>query len=239
MKSLYKQIYPGDDETSENIKSGFRKSGIYPFHPDKVLERLPDYRKNEEEISVEETVSESFIEVLQELRGTKDERKVTRRKKIQVPAGKCIRAEDLQKENLEPHCIDSSSDNETDIDQEVEDGETYESDSREEIEEETSNKEVELIEGGFYVVEFKVRNHVKHYIGKILSILENENNVDITFLRMSRKVKNKFLWPDVEDTGLIPKKEIVRQLLSNPQMDRRNSFLFSERQLKPYLKTMG
>ncbi|KAJ8930527.1 hypothetical protein NQ314_016674 [Rhamnusium bicolor] len=76
----------------------------------------------------------------------------------------------------------------------------------------------------------------KYCIGKITSIDEiSENLVEVKFLRASRKVTYKFVWPQVEDEGAIQVSEVVKEL-TNPIPDKRGGLLFSGKELKPYLE---
>lgn len=67
--------------------------------------------------------------------------------------------------------------------------------------------------------------------------IEDDDNIEINFLRYSKKVRNKFIWPTVKDQGFIPRKEIISSL-SEPVLDRRQGLLFNLSEIKPYLSTM-
>lgn len=79
---------------STNLQSVFKKCGIYPFQPQKVLEQLPD---SEERVQgVDLTVSESVLGMLKAMRGVDGESQPKkRRKKVNVEPGKSITVEDL------------------------------------------------------------------------------------------------------------------------------------------------
>ena len=76
---------------AENLKSGFRKTGIYPLRKE-VLGRLP--RAGCDVIGV----GESFICHLEELHGDDDKSSQPRkkRKKVNIVAGKSVSAKDMQ-----------------------------------------------------------------------------------------------------------------------------------------------
>lgn len=73
----------------ENIRSGFRKTGIYPFNANEVLKTLPSDSGDETTVDSGNTsVSEAFVNILKNMRHGSDEgRKPMRRKKITVEPG--------------------------------------------------------------------------------------------------------------------------------------------------------
>ncbi|XP_069357707.1 uncharacterized protein [Maniola hyperantus] len=88
LKRLWENIM---DNSADNLKAGFRKTGIYPTDETPVLQRLPNF-KDAEEPSL---ISENFIQYLEnkrkevvEICGGKG-----RKKKLNVAAGKSISAQ--------------------------------------------------------------------------------------------------------------------------------------------------
>lgn len=75
----------------ENLKSGFRKAGIYPIDKDEVLKRLPTTNAS---VNLE-LVGESFIHHLQQKRKEVVKPRLTKRQKLEVPSGKSITAIDI------------------------------------------------------------------------------------------------------------------------------------------------
>ena len=113
-RTLSKDVFPGllqklnDSLVNkvENLKSGFRKSGIHPFNPQKVLKRLPDHGLNQDgdaststgtatNIDTVRKVSDAVLGVLKRMRGVDEERPKKRRKKINVIPGKSITCDNL------------------------------------------------------------------------------------------------------------------------------------------------
>ncbi|KAJ4429217.1 hypothetical protein ANN_26220, partial [Periplaneta americana] len=79
-KLLRKLMMELSKNVSENLKSGFKKTGIFPLDKEEVLKSLP--RHNLEKIN--NSVSESFLQHLQQLRyGEEPARK--RKKRVNVP----------------------------------------------------------------------------------------------------------------------------------------------------------
>ena len=63
---------------AENLQNGFKKCSIYPFNPQKVLERLPDYslKHNDDtnsSTSTDSRVSDAVLGVLKMMRGVDEE----------------------------------------------------------------------------------------------------------------------------------------------------------------------
>ena len=104
-RSLSKDAFPGllqklNDSLlnkAENLRSGFRKCGIFPFNLQRVLERLPDHESNQDGNTTADTdrrVSGAVLEVLRKMRGV-DEERPKKRKKINVTPGKSIICDDI------------------------------------------------------------------------------------------------------------------------------------------------
>jgi len=78
---------------SENLISGFRKSGISPFNPQEVTDRLPK-ENNDGNVHL---VSDVVVDMLKTLRYGDNNSSTRRRKsKINVQPGKSVVAEDLK-----------------------------------------------------------------------------------------------------------------------------------------------
>ena len=87
---LNKLLVKMEVKDAENMKSGFRKSGIYPLDKNQVLARLPK--------SVDgaaEAVSASFIEHLVQMRGEDKDAPRRKRLKVSVVLGRSISADDV------------------------------------------------------------------------------------------------------------------------------------------------
>lgn len=74
----------------ENVVSGFKATGIYPFNPQKVLSKVPEYTSNEPEYSVDKVL----LDYLKDTRKP-NEMKRARNKKINVESGKSVTKSDL------------------------------------------------------------------------------------------------------------------------------------------------
>ncbi|KAL0869395.1 hypothetical protein ABMA27_007635 [Loxostege sticticalis] len=108
-KTLSKNAFPGllqkllnrledSGSSSQNLISGFEKTGLYPVNRDRPKTRLPKTQHSISEIN--ENASAVVVEMLEELRGTQSDAPKRRKKRCNVPAGKSITVSDvLQKEN--------------------------------------------------------------------------------------------------------------------------------------------
>lgn len=225
-----------------------------------------DKNEPETENEVHRLSSSALIEVLKDLRGV-HEPNTSRRKRtrINVEAGKSISIADIQpqpakdkkpkKKRSEDKSDEEESasinDNEPEASVSASDMES-ESDAASDMEpdaasdksaENTSNFEntdinAEILKPGTFVLaKFCVKKLVQHFVGKISALDEKEQLVEVNFLRQSRKVAFKFLWPSVIDQGFIPFHEIVR-LLPEPSVDRRGGLVFKSSLLSKYKQTL-
>ena len=88
---LKKTLDSLEENTSSNIISGFRKSGIYPLNKEAILKRLPS--KN---TAVDlKLVGESFLSHLEKKRCEVVKPRSSRKKKLNVPAGQSITEQNL------------------------------------------------------------------------------------------------------------------------------------------------
>lgn len=87
---LNKMLQVLSPNVADNLKSGFRKCGIYPVNVEELLNRIPRNTCNQNE------VHSVFLKNLEARRSDSTKVVQTRRKKMNVPAGKsvCIEAED-------------------------------------------------------------------------------------------------------------------------------------------------
>lgn len=76
----------------ENVVSGFKATGIYPFNPQKLLRKVPEYSDVEENYSVDKVL----LEYLKETRRP-NEMKRGKNKKLKVESGTSISKSDLTK----------------------------------------------------------------------------------------------------------------------------------------------
>lgn len=90
LKTTLENLEP---RSNTNLQAGFRKCGIFPLDPNKVLERLSDSVC--EKSDFKDKIHESFVEHLKNIR-TECVAKKPRKKKLIIQAGKGITADDLK-----------------------------------------------------------------------------------------------------------------------------------------------
>lgn len=116
LKNLYEHLYNSEKhETSDNLAAGFAKCGIYPFNPDKVLQRLPDFNVRDQ-AEVQSDVSQAVVNTLKNLRGIGEDVDipVKRRKRILVEPGCSISMCDIHEtQQLTSESLDATADLET------------------------------------------------------------------------------------------------------------------------------
>lgn len=76
---------------STNINSGFRATGIIPFHPKPVLSKLVGRQSHVNKTAL----TESFISVLEKHVEREKSTKISRKRKVNVVAGKSVGPKDF------------------------------------------------------------------------------------------------------------------------------------------------
>ena len=128
---LTKLLNAVSERASENLKSGFRKCGIFPFDPEEVLQRLPERMNMMSDANripnteFERHVDNILIRSLKDLRQGDENQSRRRKKKIDVEPGASVCPRDLTDDDTTDDDIScteqsssSSSDQTTDEDQE-------------------------------------------------------------------------------------------------------------------------
>jgi hypothetical protein len=94
-KNLFSQFVKatlqlGKDNDVQNMKAGFRATGIYPFNPEHVLDKLPKFTVN-----IEHNIGESFKKYIDEIRSCDLNYVVTKKFQLPITAGKSVSAEEV------------------------------------------------------------------------------------------------------------------------------------------------
>lgn len=87
---LLKRLMHELNEKTPNILSAFKSTGIHPFNPDKVINKLPDWRPQ-----TEYSIDHALLQFLKENRAP-DPMKKVRNKKLSVPPGKSVTSIDFE-----------------------------------------------------------------------------------------------------------------------------------------------
>lgn len=93
LKELMSQL---QEKAIDNLKSGFRKTGIFPIDRQQVLNRLCNTIITNASETVRENVGNTFIEHLKKVRQEATTvRQIRRKKRLNVPPGKSISSTDF------------------------------------------------------------------------------------------------------------------------------------------------
>ena len=113
----------------DNLISGFKATGIYPFCPDELFKKLPSEMNKENDPSLA-NVSDAVLDHVKLLRNPENPKPRQKRKKVDVPPGKSISVEDFEQSSAEEE--DSDSENSESENSESENSEYETSESKEE-----------------------------------------------------------------------------------------------------------
>uniref|UniRef100_A0A1B0GJE9 HTH CENPB-type domain-containing protein n=1 Tax=Lutzomyia longipalpis TaxID=7200 RepID=A0A1B0GJE9_LUTLO len=91
---LLKELMTALSSMPVNLKSGFRKTGLYPLDRNVVLRRLPSYVNSSD--SITSVVTDVFMSFLENTRLKVTETRTQRKRKLNVPPGKSISAKDVE-----------------------------------------------------------------------------------------------------------------------------------------------
>lgn len=92
LKKLMEELH---DNSENNIKAGFRKTGINPIEVNEILSRLPENRQNNIEMD-KDALDKSVLDLLKEMRyGTMNITEPRKKKKIEVIAGRSVGTDSL------------------------------------------------------------------------------------------------------------------------------------------------
>jgi hypothetical protein len=216
---------------SENIKSGFRATGIYPFDPDQVLKKNPDSLVTETATSVQivKTMSEFFKEARY---GANTKPTLGRRKKINVPPGQSVTSDIIS--NPQPSSSGTKKKNQngkghydlSDTDEDTvssEQGDKYCSEEEIEDNEKTDNLNIipemtdtipkmdDINRGDFVKVKFiTLRNNIRKFIGEVLD--KSEQGLQVKFLKESSSMKNCYVFPFRDDIEIVSEEQVDRKM---------------------------
>lgn len=228
----------------QNIKNGFKATGIYPYNPDEVYKKMPNARFK---ARVEGDIDNALLDFLKEQRNPKKSQLIQRGKKkmLNIRPGCSISAEDISPAGVAPasslisevvipttsaEVITDVSDTESipDADaallnQVIEDEEN-EREKRQEHQGEAVVSESEGIKQGMYVVvQFNTKKTCRHFVGIILENEDEDQNLTVKFCK---KNEQGFVFPERDDISLVNFFDI-KTVLPNPVIGRRGVFTFN------------
>lgn len=196
---------------ADNIKSGFRKSGIVPLDRSEVLKQLPN--EGVDANPIEEAMDNSLISILRELRygKNKSQPRTKRSGKLQVEPGRSVTNRNSNSES-DPDDLSGSDEEEMEN--------TPNSDVHEEQENVVSVRPdyTDIRDGDFLKVKLKdsKTNKEKCYASQVSVVMANHNNtartVEVKFLKYYRNHKDIFVWPDIEERSVVYPHEVMSKL---------------------------
>lgn len=181
---------PSGNKICENLISGFRATGIFPLHEDKVLSKLPEAQ---EESTLGQQVNDTLTQFLQSQRTALEPAIRRKRNRLNVEPGRSITA---------PHESSSDSDVDTPPDETSTSDDSAESSSEgnDETPETLSGKDGKEIEvGNFVLVNFcfsSKKSQVYRYVCKVLQINSSTREVKVMGLK---SIENKCAFKPVKD----------------------------------------
>jgi hypothetical protein len=209
LKKLMNQI---DNGSCENLKSGFTKCGINPIDRNKVLSRLPIHPSTRDKQD-EPIVMDSLTTLLKEMRYGPTV-KPTRKKKLQVTAGKSVTAADLEMSDCEDEAAVSAESETSDHGNESNDDDRVDEFNG------------ELVVGSWVIVNFGNSDRKrKLYIGNVEKVFGKATAEGIFLRETFRGDGTTFSFPVKEDRTEFSVSQVVR-VIDEPVKLRRGVLQF-------------
>lgn len=235
---------------AENIKSGFRKCGMVPFDPTKVLCRIPEpaggsstgAENNQPSTSGTGDVDAAFMELLNDMRGMDEVRPKKRASRLQVSPGKSVSCEDIDTAESDSDSADGG-----DIETGASDTEDSETESENERalsgRNETARQspysgttafqltgvkpiqKISNLKADTWVVVKLGDRHKRLYVALTEQVYHDDNDLEVAFLRRKGLKKDIFFYPEQPDKALVDFDQVVGTV-NNPEELRRGLLKF-------------
>lgn len=220
---LLKKTFENIAITSKtNVISGFRKAGIFPVCPDKVISQIPEATDSNAPGTSSSEVSwaAAFEMQLKQIRSNETKGKLRQPKRLALNPGKGIVISDFNENENDSHGEASreslSGTSNSDIQQD-------ESNVNEEMDQEKDTDCYEFKVNDFTIVKFPTKKRFRFFIGKIESVCND--TYEMTFLRKKVLDGNVyFVFPEIDDATEVERAQIIKKVL--PQQGRRGKFIF-------------
>lgn len=229
-------------QVENNLKAGFRKCGIYPLNIEEVLSRIPTQKNCDQDL-----VQSAFLKHIEAKRVEVTGTVKSRRKKLNIPAGKSVCADQPTSEEDEPEDEDTIVVSGTSGTQNDTNGMVYNDNSSDDVdfeelaeEREKETEFVNFIEGktsqrksSFSEVVKEVGRFVAFYYekqlypGEIVSF--DDETVTINAMQKSLKM---WKWPSKKDELIYPWTDVVGSIKHPKQVSNRGTFSVPE--LNPF-----
>ena len=211
LRKLLERISP---RQKENLKSGFRKCGIYPLDSQQVLNQLPD-AASVDGLLPREQVSEVFLDHLQELRQGGKSVPQRKRKRLGVEPGKSVSGysttDDSSQESSDETIPLPEQDDEPRIEEEAGTEEDVSSPEISDEEQSNQHENDDFEEGDYILVKYMLAgDKFKTYVGKIEQIVNGEFHMMV--MRKKSNSLSVFVYPNTADTDVITSEQIMMKL---------------------------
>lgn len=202
--------------STNNIKSGFEATGIYPLDRSKVLKRLPE---DHLESPASTIIPQALHDMLHESRFGKENVKRSKRKRYNIKAGCSVTEQNMlvddeieneiniesERENVTARDIETENTSEMNIDTEIQtltDGNTG-----------TEDLLIENLKtDDFILTEFEtVKGNKAEFVGQII-MKEDSGFFSCRFLRKSQKMSGYYSFPFVIDEASVSSDQIIKKM---------------------------
>lgn len=224
---------------ADNLRSGFKKCGIYPLDPQKAISRLPEETSQDPTTPGPSTTSitaldSSVVNILKEMRhGTSPATAKPRRKKrLNVSPGLSISTIALQNET-------ESQDEESEELQSLPQEDTAKTAAQLSTSTCAPNNEVQpssqtaistqnigdkVVPSDWVVVRvpFHTKNRYRHYIANVVRV---KPEIHVKFVKHVQGTPHTFVYPMLDDNSDIDKEDILK-VLPEPSLDRKQRMIF-------------
>jgi hypothetical protein len=228
-----------DGRGTRNVIAGFEKAGISPLDRQKVIEQLPD---RYQETAVND-ISDKLVTFLKEMRYRPSEKRIIRRKKVDVKPGCSVSLDDFEpsdddsyessmdfssvcskeESNDDSSCISDT----TEAPRHVPDEERSPSQSHKTIGDCKTPKLGSLKDGEWVLIGLKnKKSQMQKFVAQIQKVYDNYE-FEVSFLTPYRNEPQQFIWPEVKDIADIEFSDIL-QTLHDPTSLRRGVLLFTD-----------
>jgi len=226
--------------TPSNITSGFEKTGIYPYNPHIFTEDmfLPaavtdiaflSTDPSEDDVQQSESLQTSVVsasstdeQLLTEIRPHAKTSATSRKRKSRQQKSTLLTSEEEKRKRFPELFRSAQSNSSSESEEEMP---SVSSDSADDVsinestsEDEASSVSVPSILPTEAFIVVKVYNsaaNCRNFVAQIVSGPDEDNDYEVKFLKRSTKVKNAFVFPDVEDLASVSYNDVVC-VLSNP-----------------------
>ena len=210
--------------TPENITSGFKKTGIYPFNSEVFTDDmfLPTYvtdininsnnDKNQQLLGLSTNTSDSInsssnesilVEAMPYPKTSKNVRPNARQMKSSVIT------DTAEKLRRFPHLLDHSSSSESDSEMILETDSDTLNDSSSKEESSCQNISPAVAVCSFIVTKVFSNKRSKNFIAQIIGGPDKDNDYEVKFMKRSSKVRNGFIFPEEDDLASTSYKDLV------------------------------